>query len=186
MCGIWDALRRRKLSIQETRPLLSTNRTVPLSSTMSSNQETRLPLTPNRTMSSNQETRRPLTPNHTKPQTFPSNKTALPSPTYTSIRSSPMSGLSDLELEVVPRIFQCLFDLITKHLCRLQAMHDSRDSGERTAASKLLRRAVSTFSWATNRRLTKKVVFESLLNESKTNICPGLRQFSTRVSITKL
>jgi len=75
-----------------------------------------------------------------------------------------MSGLSDLQLQAGQQmIFQCLFDSITgKYLCRLRAMRDSADMGERAAALKLLRRAVSSFSWASNRRLAETVVFDSL------------------------
>lgn len=151
MCGIWDAFKPKQLSNQETCPLLPPNRAVPSSSRISSNQETRPPLPPNRT----------------HPQTAPPNKTATPSPANTSIRSSPMLGLSDLQLNVVePKVFQCLFDLITtQHLCRLQAMHNSRVRGELKAASRLLRRAVSLFSQASNRRLANIVAFEPLFKQ---------------------
>ena len=144
MCGIWDALRLKQSSSQETRPLLPPNRAVPSSSRISSNQGTR-PLLP---------------PNRTGPKTAPLNKTAMSSPAYTIIRSSPMEDLSPLQLAAVePKIFQSLFDVITEHLRRVQAMYDR---GERAAALRLLRRAVSAFSRASNLRLAKIVMFKSL------------------------
>jgi hypothetical protein len=85
------------------------------------------------TISSNQETRPPIPLNHIGPQTAPLNKTVMPSSADSIIHPSPMSGLSELQIEAVqPAMFKLLYTIIQQHLRRLQAMHVSRDRDERS------------------------------------------------------